>query len=423
MAGTLIQLGAMVKGVLDPTLPLKASLKPINDVEVRRAYHTISVVKGRAYIFGGKTASSNGGGEEELADNAMEIVILPSSGVESSDYKKFDATKDSSPPSRFGHSAAVVDDRIYIFGGSDADGEALDEGGRMWVYDTVTDRWSYLDPASEKRPDARTQHASVSSELPQPPLKRTDENVAPQFEIDPAKVVPEPLAPDTYGTVIVQGGRNKAGQFLNDLWSFDVASRTWSELPEPPPPNAESPSLTIAGMRLYSFSRGQTSYIDLITGSSGIVPLEPWSSLPPPSSSPETQHPGDRTGASLIPVTTGQGRNYLALIGGTSNTGDLLDDIWVLQLPPAHGTAASVKDTIRSAIHKDTRESVWEEVKYCNADGVVIQEAQPGKGIGARRGLAAAKGTEVDGSSVVVWGGVDKDGRVRGDGLLVTVDI
>ena len=51
---------AAAKGIYDPTLPLKAKLVPLNDVTLARSQHTISIVKGRAYIFGGKTSSEDG---------------------------------------------------------------------------------------------------------------------------------------------------------------------------------------------------------------------------------------------------------------------------------------------------------------------------------------------------------------------------
>jgi len=51
---------AAAKGIYDPTLPLKAKLIPVSDIALPRAYHTISIVKGRAYVFGGKVLDSNG---------------------------------------------------------------------------------------------------------------------------------------------------------------------------------------------------------------------------------------------------------------------------------------------------------------------------------------------------------------------------
>jgi hypothetical protein len=44
------------------------------------------------------------------------------------------------------------------------------------------------------------------------------------------------------------------------------------------------------------------------------------------------------------------------------------------------------------------------------------------KRMGLKKGLAVARGTEVDGASVVIWGGVSEKGRVLDDGWLVIVD-
>lgn len=53
---------AAAKGIYDPTLPLKATLTPIDDVSLPRTHHSVAIVKGRAYLFGGKT-SKDGGAE------------------------------------------------------------------------------------------------------------------------------------------------------------------------------------------------------------------------------------------------------------------------------------------------------------------------------------------------------------------------
>ena len=76
---------ALVKGMKHPTLPLKANITRISSVPLPRSHHTVSVVKGRAYIFGGETEAGT------LADNDMHVVILPSSGVLDADYTKYPA--------------------------------------------------------------------------------------------------------------------------------------------------------------------------------------------------------------------------------------------------------------------------------------------------------------------------------------------
>lgn len=47
---------AAVKGIYDPTLPLKTDLVPVKDVDLPRYAHTVSLVKGRAYVYGGVTS-------------------------------------------------------------------------------------------------------------------------------------------------------------------------------------------------------------------------------------------------------------------------------------------------------------------------------------------------------------------------------
>ena len=308
----------------------------------------------------------------------------------------------------------------------------MDENSQVWVFNTISNKWTHLDASADcGRPEPWSSCAAIASEHPRPMAKRTDEGSLPQQPPDPGSVVPEPPAADSYGTIVVQGGRGKGDSQFNDLWSFDISTRTWAKLPEPPPPMSTSPSLSFIYHRLYTFSAGQTSFLDLDPssfndqsgkGELGLAPLKPWSSLPPTSSDLEKSYPGERTGASMIRVTTGQGRKYLLLIGGQSCAGETLEDIWALQLKPEGMTAASLKDAVRQAIRKDTNEAQWDEVKYLDAEGTMIQEGQSGRGIGKRRGLAAAKWMEVDGASVVLWGGSDEDAKPRSDGVLITVD-
>lgn len=442
---TVVETAALAaKGIYDPTLPLKSTLTPLTSVPVKKAYHSISVIKGRAYLFGGKES------ESELADNDVHIVVLPTSAMEQADYKCIPASGES-PPKRYGHAAAVIDDRLYVFGGSSEGGEPLDEKGRVWVFDTLSNSWSHYDPPPEgEKPAPRSSCAAVASEHPRPVAKRTDEGSLPQDPPDPAKIVPEPPAADTYGTLIVQGGHGKGGEQLNDLWSFDISTRTWTEMPQPPTPVSSSPSLALVGSRLYSFSVGFTHYLDLTqssfddrggAGELGLAPLGPWSSISSSSVASPSQEgdgeaegsklmssgPGERTSASLIPVTTGQGRNYLLLIGGQAQNVDaqsseVYEDIFALQLRPEGMTAASFKDAARQAIKKDTLEATWDEVRYHDSEGKMVQEGQEGRGVGARKGMTAAIADGVDGASVLVWGGVDGNGEVREDGVMVNVD-
>lgn len=430
---------ALIKGITHPTLPIKSRLIRITSVPVPRAHHTVSVVKGRAYIFGGEDAPG------KLADNDMHVVILPSSGVLEADYTTFPARSanglDDVPSPRKGHTSTVIGDSIYVLGG---EGESVaDEKGRIWVYHIIRNTWAYLDPASDTLyPSQRTGHAAASSDLPGPKTKTYHEK-APQAPADPSKVVPEPAESDSWGTIFVVGGRNTAtGELSNDALAFDVKTRTWTNVPTPSGQPRDGASLSLVGDRLYrfggkgveTFSSGATEFLDASHvwkhAEGGTTPLASgwsWEDLPHTNKATAVATaPQARSNAGLVGVTTGQGRRYLLAIGGESENSGFLDDIWALQLPPESSTAAATKDNIRATLKRDTHESQWAEVlyKYVDTRGEEEKEipAEPKRGLGARGHFGSAKGTEVDGATAVVWGGVNANGQILSDGWMITVD-
>jgi hypothetical protein len=436
---------ALVKGITHPTLPLKAHLARIGSVPLPRSCHTLSVVKGRAYLFGGETAPG------ELADNDMHVVILPSSGVLEADYTTLKARPETVggavPAPRKGHSSVVIGDSICIFGGEGVQ----EEGGRIWIFQTLRSTWSYLDPSPGTAvPAHRTGHAAAASGLPAPKTVTYQEK-APQQPADPAKVVPEPAEEDSWGTICVVGGRETGtGELAKDALAFDVRSRTWSNLPTPDGPPIEGAGLALVGNSLYLFggktatetgasATATTQVLDVSSvwqhAEDGTTPLASgwaWDSLSTPSKADGSTSlaPSPRFAAGLEDVTTGQGRHYLLLFGGSSPAPDnnitLLDDIWAFQLPSERHSAAIAKDAARAGLKRETHEAHWAEVgcKYSDARGEEIAPKKSGgiKGFGSRSGFAAAKGTEVDGASVVVWGGVDDHGRILSDGWLITAE-
>jgi hypothetical protein len=114
------------------------------------------------------------------------------------------------------------------------------------------------------------------------------------------------------------------------------------------------------------------------------------------------------------------------VIGGEGENSQFLDDIWALQLPPESSTAAATKDSIRATMKRDTHESEFAEVLYKYVDTKGEEETEipgePKRGLGARGYFSTANGSEVDGATALVWGGVDANGKVLSDGWLITVD-
>ena len=460
---------AFAKAIYDPTLPLRAFFSRINSIPIPRCSHSLVAIKGRAYVFGGESAPG------ARPDNVVQVIALPTSDVqENADHKTIEAKAADKnglvPKERVDHTAVSIDDCFFVFGGrpNSSSFEPLEENGRVWMFNTKSSTWTCLEPdAASPKPPLRYNHASVASPEPEPSVLPIDHDTAPQAPLDPADTVPEPLDPDSRGTIIVCCGNSEAGTLLNDCWAFDIRSRTWSALPPPqddPALSCHSSSLAIIDSKLYSCF-GRTSSGDLLhmrtldlqpktlpsstVTQDGTVPtFTPRSRLSAAcsdwqdatSKSPATS-PTPRSAVGLIPVTTGQGRKYLLALGGHSTGAspsaaaplnasstefsgpDLIahGDAFAYQLPASSSTFAAAKDTVRRTLKTDSGEGKWAEVKYFDGEGKMVQEGQEGRGFGGRMRFAAAGASEMDGGSVVVWGGVDDKGDVCGDGWIVNV--
>ncbi|KAH7358461.1 hypothetical protein B0T11DRAFT_355116 [Plectosphaerella cucumerina] len=209
------------------------------------------------------------------------------------------------PPPRAGHASAVVGHRIFLFGGRDpTSSQPLNEYGRVWVFDTRTHAWSYLDPVPPAPgvtllplPGPRHGHAATAIDRPRDFAprggpKRTQTWT--QWAQGDSAEIGIPQAPivgnlalnardeedDGYGTLFVHGGIVAApsraslqspadspttaagGKRSNDLWAFDVRSRVWTELPAAPGPARNGAAICISKSRLFRFG-----------GSDGTAPI------------------------------------------------------------------------------------------------------------------------------------------------------
>lgn len=418
--------GAVGAGVAlaKSTMPLKANWKRISTgTPLPRSSHSLSIVRGIAYIFGGEERP------REPVDNDMHMVTLPSSGADA-DYKKVSASSATEggeiPTARVGHTANAIDERIYVFGGRGGKAmEPLVENGRVWVFDTVAATWSFLDPAGgSPYPAPRSYHASAATAHP---LHTSHDQLESRFD-------PLPVDMNEHGTIFIHGGCPAKGR-LGDLWAFDVASRTWSSYPDPPGPARGGPSLTYALNRLYRYGGfdgenelgGQIDYIDIAVDSEAKGEVVGHDSLwECVSILTDAPSPGNRSVAGLHPVTTGQGRNYLLLLlgergpssSGHDAAGQFWDTVWSFQLHQEGMTAASLKDATRRLLRAKTGENAWAQVD--------IPESTMGAGQldgpGPRGWFASAQGHDIGNETVVIWGGVQVSNERAGDGWVLAIE-
>ena len=474
VVSTTLEGGALAAyGLAQSTQPLTATYTRISsDAFLPRTNHSITVVYGQAYIFGGEEEPG------KLAGDEVHIVSLPlkkAANERKPDYKVVPSLGEGGdgtvPGRRAGHSAVALGGRIYMFGGRGEEQKALEEKGRVWVFDTKTLGWSYVDPVEGEVPAGRYRHGAAATEHPLPSTNKSSEagygeqiksaiGNLPSLVGKGSSTSPQ----EPHGSLIISGGQRNPEAVYDDVWMFNIANRTWSRLPQHPITSgklAPAPSFALTPKGLYMVSSssdvsdlgGDIHYLLLTKDSyyntqdkskTSLKSAEPkWTTTHFPAN-PLTPGPLLRQGAGLIPITTGNGREYLLYFLGEkflppksnstaseatdaeqpiapeqANSPTFFSDTWSYQVLPASPSAASIKDATRSAMGISTGEGTWAEVKI----ETVVEGETEGKSHPGPRGWFASCpiGKEIDGAGLLIWGGVNGKGEVEGDGWVVTV--
>ena len=453
VVSTTVEGGAVAAyGLAQSTQPLSATFTRVSsDAFLPRSKHSLTVVSGQAYIFGGETEIG------KLASDEVHIVSLPlkKAGNEGKpDYKVVPSLGEGEdgkvPGARSGHTAFAIGERIYVFGGKGEEEKPIEEMGRVWVFDTNTLAWHYIDPSTDASlPPARYMHGGAASENPLP-NKNASENASYGEQIQSAvgklpSLIGKGSSPqEPHGTLIIHGGFSSHTDVLNDTWTFNIITRTWSALPPSPAASPYPPSLALTHNRLYLISSSsdlgsEIHYLPFTKetysdsrgeGEVGLTTAKnEWTTLPFPTN-PLTPGPRPRKAAGLIPVTTGNGREYLLYFFGErasppdseappSDDRVFWSDVWSYQVPAQNMTAAGIKDATRSAMGISTGEDSWAEVKITT----VVEGDTEGKSHPGPRGWFASSpvGRDIEGGGVLLWGGINGKGEVEGDGWIVNV--
>ncbi|WWD03412.1 hypothetical protein V865_001464 [Kwoniella europaea PYCC6329] len=266
-----------------------------------RSSHSISVIQGKAYIYGGEI------NPREPVDGAVHLIDL-STGA----YQKL-AAFGQIPEPRVGHAAGAIDGRIYIFGGRGGPSMTpLEEAGSVHVYDPTTSSWSFVQPTSKLFPCARSYHCATASGK----------------------------------QLIIHAGCGDASTGrLRDTWSFDVTTSEWSRLPDAPGDPRGGSSIAILDTTLWRFGgfNGKTEIGGSIEYIDYLAPTSEWKSivfgdtagLGRESSVPldtSDSYPGARSVAALqaikgrLIIIGGEGKP--STTGGHDSAGNFWDDIW-----------------------------------------------------------------------------------------------
>lgn len=343
------------------------------DKPLPRSSHSINVVGNKAYLFGGELRP------REPVDASVHVFDLAATttSASSSNNCKGESTVsseaievgDQGPSLRVGHTSARINDHIYIFGGRGGkDMSALQEQGRLWRFSAQSSEWTAIDPISATSntsfPEARSYHASTA---------------APEL-----------------GKIFVHAGCPASGR-ANDLWSFDIAKSTWTELTKAPEPPRGGPGLTYALGKLWRYGGfdgkneigGQLDSIDVTKGS-GIDAQ--WISV----KFEEGHCPGARSVTGLQVIHVKDEPYLVAYLGerdasnlGHAGAGVFWGDIWTLALTK-EGEIASEK---------------WIKCEIGNAENM------------PERGWFASDLVGKD--KILVYGGLNASNERESDGILI----
>lgn len=477
---------------------MAATWERISIPPVPRSSHSIDIVSGSAYIFGGET--------DDPVDNDMHVVTLPWSSAGADYYKvkaaaaqqeekpvpsksepteedpdlddvpltregtkedkgkgKAEPERDHVPSARIGHATASIGTRIFFFGGrSGNDDSLLEEAGRVWVFDTRSNNWSFLDPipavkggAIVPHPAARSSHCATATDRPRDFAQakaRQPMNWRQRVMGDISKTgIPQDpvvghVAEDAvdeeaegYGTFFVHGGILASGDRTNDIWAFDVRARTWTELPAAPGPARGGSAICISKSRLFRFGGhdgeqeigGQLDFIQLEVEtfddkvSKGEVALRArggWQSIIQNNTDASTneipiepvhQWPLPRSDFSFHAITIGGGSEYLVLAMGSSSSA-LQSDVWTFQVPPLGMSTTSVTHAVLQAVGRKTGEGKWMRVETRPYDDDNSADMPV-----PRAWLASAVMADSEESAIMIWGGEGDDEERLGDGWIL----
>ena len=151
--------------------------------------HTMVEINNKIYLYGGESAGGDSADRSTLETGYS--ILLNSISIFDPNLTVWTPEEPANdpPPARKNHSAVALGEKMYILFGESPDGGLLQD---IWVYDPLSKEWQEQGVSSVSKPAARTGHSTVVM----------------------------------YGQIFTYGGKTTTG-VVNDLWSFDLRSRTW----------------------------------------------------------------------------------------------------------------------------------------------------------------------------------------------------
>ncbi|KAF3014155.1 hypothetical protein E8E14_001202 [Neopestalotiopsis sp. 37M] len=266
---------------------------------LQRSSQCLSVIGSEAYIFGGELLP------RQPVSNQFDVIAIGNNNAQDN-VTTLAEPSTPAPIPRVGSTAATLNGVMYLFSGRGGlDMAPIEEKGSLWQYDPRSSQWELVEPndRSAPYPPGRSYHASTT---------------------------------DSNENIFIHAGCPEHGR-LSDLWSFNITTKTWTELAAAPSPPRGGTSLAAHGRKLYRMNGfdGKTEQggaIDVYD-----IAARTWSTI---SFIPDgVQGPTPRSVSALLVVHISGREHILTLFGegdpsalGHAGAGKMFDDVWAFDL-------------------------------------------------------------------------------------------
>ncbi|KAF8850401.1 hypothetical protein BDZ45DRAFT_717849 [Acephala macrosclerotiorum] len=362
VAETVVEAGVAAYFLTQPTLPLKATLQHISSPTfIHRSGHTFSIISDRAYIFGG-----------HKSNEIQELHLFSNDGKVGAPR----TVKGVRTVTAIGESSQVPPPRVQ-----QTEISPLSESGRIWVFDPLSSSWLFLDPPPRTEfPCPRYGHSTTVSEDGSTVFVhgggRWTRLASSRSPVSGAAIT-------CSNRKLWRFGGWDGEKYLSELSCLEVESGKKHDLYRP---------------GTLDESKREWESVEISTKLEAETKKVGEASL---------QWPTARSGAAMHFISTGNGRGYLVLALGEGQRG-LCQDIWAYQLPTSNLSGAGFKDGIKNKMP-------GVKVTKMEVDG---DEKSRGAWT-ARNGFGSAvTGTK----GFMVWGGMNEEGEVWGDGRWVKIE-
>ena len=123
-----------------------------------RSSHTANIINNKLYIFGGENQP------RVPIDNNLLIFDIDQNKWQIHVTNSQNENKTDLPLSRLGHSSCSLENKLYIFGGRNSismDDSSLND---LYEFDTSTSKWCKLESRNQNEPEKRSYHSMCALE-------------------------------------------------------------------------------------------------------------------------------------------------------------------------------------------------------------------------------------------------------------------